>query len=402
MFQKLLQKIRSFKLSKKYIWPVLAIISLILNLALFLYISPLKQDNDQLSLANQKRIEQVHELEQRAYLNEAKIKENPIKTEEISKIPSDIKLPDNIYLDGSIWLNDEKKPNPSVTMVLTAKDNQIDGTLIYDQFAKPIKLEGKITEPKDNVFKLKLQEQDLGGNKTGIWNLELELPKNSIESGSLSVNNSTWQKDEQTPEMTAFLTQKDNQIVLPEFDSKSNELKITTAEHSKTTNNYSINYKYPIIQGFKDQKIQAKINEVFEKYADVAKTEKEFIDFGAEDTRDNACSYGDDSDFEVLYNKNGLLSVISTGYYFTCGAHGSHTQQVFNFDLSNGQNLSLKDVFQPNSKYLEKISQFSKDNIMSYYDDDLGVTLEEIVEGGGLDPKIENFDVWNFTKDGKI
>lgn len=73
--------------------------------------------------------------------------------------------------------------------------------------------------------------------------------------------------------------------------------------------------------------------------------------------------YEDYTDYKVSYNKNNILSIPVTMYQFTGGAHGLTDIKSFNYDLSTGKELKLKDLFKENSNYKEVINKHIKDEI---------------------------------------
>jgi len=50
-------------------------------------------------------------------------------------------------------------------------------------------------------------------------------------------------------------------------------------------------------------------------------------------------------DYEVKYNKGGLLSLVLTSYEYLGGAHGMTHWEPFNLDLARGQRLKFADLF---------------------------------------------------------
>ncbi|RDY23177.1 DUF3298/DUF4163 domain-containing protein [Romboutsia maritimum] len=69
------------------------------------------------------------------------------------------------------------------------------------------------------------------------------------------------------------------------------------------------------------------------------------------------------SDFKVTYNKNNLISIPITTYAFMGGAHGMTYLKSFNYDLSTGKEIKLKDVFKEDVNYKEIVNSFVKKEI---------------------------------------
>ncbi len=56
-------------------------------------------------------------------------------------------------------------------------------------------------------------------------------------------------------------------------------------------------------------------------------------------------TYENDSSVEVLYNRNGLLTLGYYNYYFTGGAHGNYGTYLTAYDLGSRKKITLEDVF---------------------------------------------------------
>ena len=61
--------------------------------------------------------------------------------------------------------------------------------------------------------------------------------------------------------------------------------------------------------------------------------------------------------YEIKTNERNILSLSLTVYSFTGGAHGLTITKSLTFDVMTGKQYSLKDLFNPNSNYVEKLSQ---------------------------------------------
>lgn len=96
--------------------------------------------------------------------------------------------------------------------------------------------------------------------------------------------------------------------------------------------------------------------------------------------------------YKVLYNRKGLLSVLSNvGYYAAGAAHPSSYSTVINYDVAEGKGLDLVDLFKPDTQYLDLLSTYCKATLKRR-------ARLEFPEGA--DPKPENYDSWNITTRG--
>lgn len=87
-----------------------------------------------------------------------------------------------------------------------------------------------------------------------------------------------------------------------------------------------------------------------------------------------------------------LLSVrFSFAYYAQGAAHPGVYFLTVNYDLANGHQLALTDVFLPESSFLERIAEKCKAELTAR---DIAATLE------GADPTLENYRNWNLTPEG--
>ena len=80
--------------------------------------------------------------------------------------------------------------------------------------------------------------------------------------------------------------------------------------------------------------------------------------------------------------------------YVAGAAHPYHLTYTLNYDLEEGKDLSLADLFLPNSGYLEVIANYCTSQLMTR---DIG--FDAIFQQGAA-PLPENYKNWNITPDG--
>lgn len=104
-----------------------------------------------------------------------------------------------------------------------------------------------------------------------------------------------------------------------------------------------------------------------------------------------------DAQYTVIFQQKGVWSLkfVFSGYA-DGAAHPYHYSISFNYDLDRGRELSLGDLFPPDSNFLEVISrhciaELSKRDIGFYG----GFQ-------GGAEPSVENYRTWNITPDGLL
>jgi hypothetical protein len=79
-------------------------------------------------------------------------------------------------------------------------------------------------------------------------------------------------------------------------------------------------------------------------------------------------------------------------YYVSGAAHPSEKSIVFNYDLSQAKELTLSDLFIPNSNFLDLLS--------NYCSNQLSTTLGDAFFPDGAKPALENYTHWNVRSDG--
>jgi hypothetical protein len=84
-------------------------------------------------------------------------------------------------------------------------------------------------------------------------------------------------------------------------------------------------------------------------------------------------------------------------YYYDGAAHPGHNSITVNYDLGQGRELTLNDLFQPGSNYLQVIADKCKAQLSTR---DIG--FEDEIFNSGADPLPENYQRWNLSPDGLI
>ncbi|OAT79385.1 DUF3298 and DUF4163 domain-containing protein [Desulfotomaculum copahuensis] len=130
---------------------------------------------------------------------------------------------------------------------------------------------------------------------------------------------------------------------------------ITAQEIKQDKTNIAVNLKIPVISGMKDRTVQNKINaQLAEDAKKFASEVEKLADAEVPQIRKSGSKvnrYTARTSYEVAYNKNGLLSITCMFMQYTGGAHGLEVKKAYNFDLTNGKNLALGDLFKPGTDY---------------------------------------------------
>jgi hypothetical protein len=119
------------------------------------------------------------------------------------------------------------------------------------------------------------------------------------------------------------------------------------------------------------------------------------------------------STFTVVQSNSNYISFVLLYGAFTGGAHGYENNVSYNYDLNNKKNIELKDLFPNNPDYLTYLSNKSRESLKATFavvsEEDKknsgAQALKEYVDNinssieSGTESKIENFNIFTFTKD---
>lgn len=171
------------------------------------------------------------------------------------------------------------------------------------------------------------------------------------------------------------------ELVTPEKqEANKSIIKVETKEIKVKNEELEIDFKIPVITGLSDSKVQDNINYTLEKSTidfknEMEKGAKEFIKEAKKEGWEIR-PFTASSDYEVSYNKNGLISISVTSYQYTGGAHGLASKRNYTLEIELGKELSLKDLFKDDSNYKKVIDEEIKTQIEAkkdeYFDGDMG------------------------------
>lgn len=110
---------------------------------------------------------------------------------------------------------------------------------------------------------------------------------------------------------------------------------------------YSLNIRYPVIEGLGDEKVQELINNSIESFIP---SEDSLIQ----------------QDYEITYSSEKYLSILLKPYQrndINGAAHGMPGLTGLTYDLKTGQRLTIDDLFKQESNYKEYINKIVKHKI---------------------------------------
>ena len=144
-----------------------------------------------------------------------------------------------------------------------------------------------------------------------------------------------------------------NTVAFNSIKNLSDTLEIKSLNYNKNTPDSSIwiNIDYPEIIGLKNSPVELKVNAFLENEF------KESIEWYNEMQSDTALyedmtyqmQYSFETGFQVEYNSEKFVSIILNHYEYTGGAHGNYFAVGYNIRMSDGKNLTLKNIIKPDS-----------------------------------------------------
>ena len=272
-----------------------------------------------------------------------------------------------------------------IQITLTRTGDNLSGTYLYTRIGKDLKLAGTI----DAGGNFKLKESDTTGKTTGEFSGKWIEAANA-NGASLE---GEWRKPN-SKNTLGFIAVE--QVI--EFTNGAKFVSKNFAENNKPKR-FTISAEYPEISGV-SAGTMAKFNELSKtlSMASVAEFRKNMMAQTKEDLSYLPAGMSNylDIGYGIEWATNDVISVQFLNSFFAGGVHPNYYTSTLNFDLKSGKEITLADLFQPNSGYLKAISDYSiadlKTRLSDMSDDDW------IATGAGADA--ENYKSWNLTKKG--
>src|SRR5215207_9803013 len=277
-------------------------------------------------------------------------------------------------------------------MKLVRTGDQLAGSYFYQKIGTRINLRGNV----DKDGNLTLEEFDQAGKQTGlfkgIWTVDA--------SDGLIKLAGNWSKppsEKGSDKKTAFSVHEEPIAFTGDVDLVSKQIK-----ESNKKLMYEISAVYPQLTGGN--------NPNFEKFNQAARTSvtKKVAGF----KKDMAGEQGEEprpegsmgSDLSVSYTVNlaqdDLVSIkFDVGSYYQGAAHPNSYSEVLSFDLKNGKQLKLSDLFKPGAKYLQAISAYCIGELKKQMKAPDGTVDNESIQSGAA-PTAKNYQSWNITQRG--
>jgi hypothetical protein len=276
-------------------------------------------------------------------------------------------------------------------MVLRREGGELRGSYYYDKSgsANRLSLRGKIGA--DGSFTM--QEFDSAGRQTGEfkgkWTDDPNEAGASLEGDWKKPGGGEAQSFIAYEQMVSFTggTQIIDRQIVEHVKPKRLDL---TAEYPELTGGANV-------AGF-NQLVKSGVSDAFAGF------KKQMAELTAEDIKSLPGGINNyiDISYNVEYADDDLISVSFLESTFAGGAHPNYDFYTITYDLKQGRELKLSDLFKPGAKYLEAISAYATRDLRSRKgpesNENLGLAQDIFAEGA--EPKAENYKSWNITKKG--
>ena len=275
-------------------------------------------------------------------------------------------------------------------MKLVRTGDQLAGSYFYQKIGTRIDLRGNVD--KDGT--LMLEEFDKSGKQTGVfkglWTVD---PSDGLVK--LAGNWSKPPSDKDSDKKTAFSVHEEPISFTGDVELLAKQIKETNKKLM-----YEVDARYPQLTGGSNQNFE-KFNNVVRASVTkkVASFKKDMAPEAGEEPRPEG-SMGSDLNvsYEVALAQDDLISVeFSIGSYYQGAAHPNSFSEVVNYDLKNGKELKLADLFKPGAKYLQAIASYCIADLKKQ-GKEKGLLDEEIEKGASANAK--NYQSWTITKKG--
>ena len=297
-----------------------------------------------------------------------------------------VPAPETKYFKGSIG------SSLDLQMKLVRTGDQLSGSYFYQRIGTRINLRGKI-EPDGNFV---LDEFDQAGKQTGIfkglWGLDSQDGMASLAG--------LWSKPEEksVEKKTPFSLHEEPIALSGDVEIVGKQIK-----ESNKKLMYEVAVQYPQFAGGANPNFE-KFNQLVR--GSVTKKVAEFKKEMQPDEGDEPRPEGSmGSDLSVGYTvalvQDDLVSIqFDVGSYYQGAAHPNSYTEVVNYDLKNGKQLKLADLFKPGSTFLQVISAYCIADLKKQQASEKGKALSDSEIQNGAGPSAKNYQSWKIMRKG--
>ena len=288
------------------------------------------------------------------------------------------------YFKGSIG------SSLDLQMKLVRTGDQLAGSYFYQKIGTRIDLRGNV----DKDGNLTLEEFDKSGKQTGLFKGIWTADK-SDGVVTLAGNWSKPPNEKDSDKKTPFSVHEEPIAFTGDVDVAAKQIK-----ESNKKLMYEIDARYPQLTGGS--------NPNFEKFNQVARgfVTKQVAGFkknmapteGEEPPPEGSMGSNLGVSYVVALAQDDLISVeFDIENYYQGAAHPNTFTEVVNYDLKNGKQLKLADLFKPGAKYLPAIANYCIADLKKQAKDK-GLEASEIENGAAANAK--NYRSWTITRKG--
>lgn len=274
-------------------------------------------------------------------------------------------------------------------MKLVRESDKLAGTYFYQKVGTKIDVRGTI-DSGNNVV---LEEFEANGKQTGVF-------KGIWKTGDQGLIEiaGDWTKPNSSKGTPFSLTQEpieftnDVEIIARQIKEKNKKLK------------YEIDAEYPQLTGSTDPNVE-KFNQAARGLVtkQVSGFRKQMAESaGEENPVDSETGSDLGAGYTIALAQDDLISLqFDIGGYSAGAAHPNSYTDVINFDLRNGRQLKLADLFKPGAKYLQALSAYCIQDLkkQSKTKGEDGMLDDDWIQRGA-GPEANNFRSWTITKNG--
>ena len=296
-----------------------------------------------------------------------------------------IPVPETKYFKGSIG------SSLDLQMKLVRTADQLSGSYFYQRIGTRINLRGKI-EPDGHFV---LDEFDQAGKQTGIfkglWTVD-------AQDGLIKLAGN-WSKppnEKGADKMVAFSVHEEPIALTGDVELVAKQIK-----ESNKKLMYEIAAQYPQFSGGSNPNFE-KFNQLVRGVVtkEVTQFKKDVQPEAGEERPQGSMGSDISIGYEVALAQDNLVSVqFDVGSYFQGAAHPNSYTEVVNYDLKNGKQLNLSDLFKPGSKFLQAIATYAMADLKKQ-SKEKGSELPDDVIQTGAGPAAKNYRSWKITRKG--
>jgi hypothetical protein len=276
-------------------------------------------------------------------------------------------------------------------MKLIRSGDQLSGSYFYQRIGSRINLRGKI-EPDGHFV---LDEFDQAGKQTGIfkglWTVD-------AQDGLIRLAGN-WSKppnEKGSDKMTAFSVHEEPIALSGDVELTSKQIK-----ESNKKLMYEIAAQYPQFSGGSNPNFE-KFNQLVRGIVtkEVTQFKKDVQPEEGEERPEGSMGSDISIGYEVGLAQDNLVSIqFDVGSYFQGAAHPNSYTEVVNYDLKNGKQLNLSDLFKPGSKYLQAIATYAIADLKKQSKEKGNELPDDLIQSGA-GPSAKNYRSWKITRKG--